>query len=188
MNFKKVFLVALLLSAFSLAKGQGIGIRGGVFVRGGYGYGGYATTCGGRPCGYYGGGYGGYGNPYGYNMPYGGFRMSGIKFKMDQIPKNQRRLIETAVVTVDGSEEGTIDMFNSFWNGSLLLDPGPHTVIIELPEAIFRTQVNVRPGTVSFVVPRFRPKTEDEKEEQKERVRRLIPRGEMERPDRQERF
>lgn len=108
---------------------------------GGYGYGGY---------GYSGYGYGGYG--YGYGRSF----LTGLKFQLELVPKNERKMVEQGIVSVDGAEVGIVNRHDGFWNGAIPVSSGDHEVVVEHPDGrVFRTQVFVQQGQILHIYLRF---------------------------------
>ena len=99
--------------------------------------------------GYYGGGY--YGAPYGYVLP-----ISGIRFHLELVPESDKKMVKRGIVHVDGAEQGIVNRFDSWQNGSITVAPGSHQVMVQLEdERIFSTEVLVQPGEVKHVYIRF---------------------------------
>ncbi len=91
-------------------------------------------------------GYGGYGG-YGYAVP-----ITGIRFNMDLIPKNDRKVVERGIVTVDGSEVGIVDRFNSWQNGHVPVAPGDHQVVVQLEDGrVFQTETSIGTGEIRHI-------------------------------------
>lgn len=111
--------------------------------------------------GYY-GGYGAY--PIfvrGYGCGFGafgatGFGVTGVKFNLNLLKKEERETVKNAIVTVDGAEVGIVNEHDGFWNGVLQLPPGPHEVLVQLEDSReFSTTVVVRLCQVTRIYIRF---------------------------------
>lgn len=103
----------------------------------------------------YGYGYGvgvgiGYGS-YGYANP-----ITGIRFNMDLVPKNDRKVVERGIVTIDGSEVGIVDRFNSWQNGHIPVGPGTHEITVQLEDGrVFQTETAIGTGEIRHIYLRF---------------------------------
>lgn len=107
-----------------------------------YGYGYYS--------GYYSGYYGRYGR---YYMP-----ATGIRFHLELVPKSEHKMVKRGIVTIDGSEQGIVDRFDSWQNGHIPVAPGNHQVSVGLEdERVFQTEAIVQPGQIIHVYLRFPP-------------------------------
>jgi hypothetical protein len=97
---------------------------------------------------------------YGYGGYYGGYYRSvitGIKFNLDLVPKNELALVKKGIVSIDGAEIGIVNRHDGWWNGSIPVSDGDHEVIVELEDGrVFRTQIFVQPGQILHVYLRFK--------------------------------
>lgn len=99
--------------------------------------------------GYYGGYYDGYG--YGYY-----YRPTGLKFNLDLIPKDERKLVKKGIVWVDGSEVGIVNRFDGAWNSRISVSDGTHQLVVKLPDGRdFETEITVYAGQALHVYLRF---------------------------------
>jgi len=98
----------------------------------------------------------GYGYQYSVGEP---SDLSGIKFDLDQIPKNERKTIENGNVLLDGDEatNGRVKNFSGLGNKKiLLLGPGDHDITVRIKggQEITMSAV-VQPGHVTHVALSF---------------------------------
>lgn len=118
--------------------------------------------------GYYGGGYGsGYGPGYSsYDYGYYGagwhrVRQPGVKFDLDLLSKEDRKLVLRGIVFINGNDHGVVNQYDDWTNGILPLEPGPHAIAIVLPDGRrFSTEISVAWGRTTRVYPRFADRTE----------------------------
>lgn len=104
----------------------------------------------------------GYGYQYNIGEP---SDLSGIKFDLDQIPKDERKVVENGNILVDGDEatNGRVKNFSGMGNKKiLLLGPGDHDITVKIKggQEISMSAV-VQPGHVTHVALSFdRERTE----------------------------
>ena len=107
---------------------------------------------------YYGGGY--YGGYYGDGYGYGYYRshITGLKFNLDLVSKDERELVKKSIVQIDGAEIGIVNRHDGWWNGAIPVSAGDHEVVVEHPDGrVFRTQIFVQEGQTLHVYLRFKP-------------------------------
>lgn len=102
---------------------------------------------------------------YGYNSYYGGYArplIAGIRFNLDLIDKKERKMVSKGIISIDGSEFGIVDRFDSWQNGPIVVGPGDHQVTVQLPDGrIFQTDVSVSLGEIRHIYLRFEEKPQE---------------------------
>jgi hypothetical protein len=84
--------------------------------------------------------------------------ISGLKFDLDLIPKDERELVKRGIVYVDGAEVGKVDNFEGFWSSALQLAPGTHEVIVLLKDGRqMETTVGIQEWRITHISLRFGP-------------------------------
>lgn len=93
--------------------------------------------------------------PYPYPYPY--LRLSGLKFDLSDVAKDERSFVrEKGVVYVDGVEVGVVKHFEGAWHSALLLSPANHRVSVVLPDGRrFDTTAGVQAGRITHILIRL---------------------------------
>ncbi|MCX6731433.1 MAG: hypothetical protein NTX55_00350 [Candidatus Parcubacteria bacterium] len=107
---------------------------------------------------YYGGyyGYDDYGYRYGYRHGYGRSLLTGLKFDLSRIDKSERKAVLDGTVFVDDFNFGIVDRYDGRANRVLPLEPGTHTVRVELRDKRkFEADIVIEPGRSVYLYPEF---------------------------------
>lgn len=116
-------------------------------------------------------GFGAYGgqNGYGYyNQYYGQYFKGGVDFKLDLVPKNDRKYVKQGKVTVGSYNKGIVNKYDSWHNGIIGLPPGDYDVkiVVRFPDSRgkqeFHAKVSVQPGEVETVYLDFNADKDDD--------------------------
>lgn len=97
------------------------------------------------------------GNSGYYNQYYGQYFKGGVDFKLDLVPKKDRKYVKKGKVTVGPYNKGIVNRYDSWYNGIIGLPPGDYDVkvVVRFPDdrgkQEFHAKVSVQHGEVEAV-------------------------------------